>query len=130
MRMWYVDWYTFNMSLLHKWFECRAIYFQITAMLFTKLKDTAAIALQTQINDCVISVPSYFTNAERNALLNAASIAGKIWVNLAPFLLWVLSVLMVSFCGNPDPYPKSCGKDSYSIISWQHYCDKDYTWLP
>ncbi|XP_030032471.1 97 kDa heat shock protein isoform X2 [Manduca sexta] len=49
---------------------------QITAMLFTKLKEIAAIALQTQINDCVISVPSYFTNAERNALLNAASISG------------------------------------------------------
>ncbi|CAG4964811.1 unnamed protein product [Parnassius apollo] len=49
---------------------------QITAMLFTKLKDIAATALQTQINDCVISVPSYFTNAERNALLDAAAIAG------------------------------------------------------
>ncbi|CAG9791940.1 unnamed protein product [Diatraea saccharalis] len=49
---------------------------QITAMLFTKLKDIAATALQTQINDCVISVPSYFTNAERNALLNAAAISG------------------------------------------------------
>ncbi|XP_053599768.1 97 kDa heat shock protein isoform X2 [Plodia interpunctella] len=49
---------------------------QITAMLFTKLKDIATVALQTQINDCVISVPGYFTNAERNALLNAASIAG------------------------------------------------------
>ncbi|CAH0717215.1 unnamed protein product, partial [Brenthis ino] len=49
---------------------------QITAMLFTKLKDIATTALQTQVNDCVISVPSYFTNAERNALLDAASIAG------------------------------------------------------
>ncbi|XP_045459661.1 97 kDa heat shock protein [Melitaea cinxia] len=49
---------------------------QIAAMLFTKLKDIAATALQTQVNDCVISVPSYFTNAERNALLDAASIAG------------------------------------------------------
>ncbi|XP_075972848.1 heat shock protein 70Cb isoform X2 [Anticarsia gemmatalis] len=49
---------------------------QITAMLFTKLKDIAATALQTPINDCVISVPSYFTNAERNALLDAAGIAG------------------------------------------------------
>ncbi|XP_047545505.1 heat shock 70 kDa protein 4L isoform X4 [Vanessa atalanta] len=49
---------------------------QITAMLFTKLKDVAATALQTQVNDCVISVPSYFTNAERNALLDAATIAG------------------------------------------------------
>ncbi|KAM3968072.1 heat shock protein 70Cb isoform 4-T4 [Aphomia sociella] len=49
---------------------------QITAMLFTKLKDIATTALQTQINDCVISVPSYFTNAERNSLLDAAAIAG------------------------------------------------------
>ncbi|XP_068627559.1 heat shock 70 kDa protein 4L isoform X2 [Battus philenor] len=49
---------------------------QITAMLFTKLKDIASTALQTQINDCVISVPSYFTNAERNALLDAAAISG------------------------------------------------------
>ncbi|XP_039745740.1 97 kDa heat shock protein isoform X2 [Pararge aegeria] len=49
---------------------------QITAMLLTKLKDSATIALQTQVNDCVISVPSYFTNAERNALLDAAAIAG------------------------------------------------------
>ncbi|XP_059060125.1 97 kDa heat shock protein isoform X3 [Achroia grisella] len=49
---------------------------QITAMLFTKLKDIATTALQTQINDCVISVPSYFTNAERNALLDAAAISG------------------------------------------------------
>lgn len=47
-------------------------------MLLTKLKDSAAIALQTQINDCVVSVPSYFTNAERNALLDAAAIAGKV----------------------------------------------------
>ncbi|KOB75531.1 Uncharacterized protein OBRU01_07242 [Operophtera brumata] len=49
---------------------------QMTAMLFTKLKETAVTALQTPINDCVISVPSYFTNAERNALLDAAAIAG------------------------------------------------------
>lgn len=49
----------------------------MTAMLFTKLKESAAVALQTQVNDCVISVPSYYTNAERNALLDAAAIAGK-----------------------------------------------------
>lgn len=49
-------------------------------MLFTKLKDIATTALQTQVNDCVISVPSYFTNAERNALLDAAHIAGKLFI--------------------------------------------------
>ncbi|KAL3266028.1 hypothetical protein HHI36_010215 [Cryptolaemus montrouzieri] len=49
---------------------------QCLAMLLTKLKDISTAALQTPINDCVISVPSYFTNNERKALLDAASIAG------------------------------------------------------
>ncbi|XP_020293342.1 97 kDa heat shock protein isoform X2 [Pseudomyrmex gracilis] len=49
---------------------------QITAMLFTKLKEISETALQTAVNDCVISVPSYFTQAERQALLDAAKIAG------------------------------------------------------
>lgn len=49
---------------------------QITAMLFTKLKDISETALQTAVNDCVISVPSYFTQAERQSLLDAARIAG------------------------------------------------------
>lgn len=45
-------------------------------MLFTKLKDISETALQTVVNDCVISVPSYFTQAERQALLDAARISG------------------------------------------------------
>ncbi|XP_078047871.1 heat shock protein 70Cb isoform X2 [Augochlora pura] len=49
---------------------------QIAAMLFTKLKDISETALQTVINDCVISVPSYYTQSERMALLDAARIAG------------------------------------------------------
>ncbi|XP_035919942.1 heat shock 70 kDa protein 4 isoform X2 [Anopheles stephensi] len=49
---------------------------QIVAMLFTKLKDDAFKELKTQINDCVITVPSYFTNAQRQALLDAANISG------------------------------------------------------
>ncbi|XP_017034188.1 heat shock 70 kDa protein 4 isoform X1 [Drosophila kikkawai] len=49
---------------------------QLTAMLFTKLKETSAAAMQTQVNDCVIACPAFFTNAERRALLDAAQIAG------------------------------------------------------
>lgn len=49
---------------------------QCTAMLFSKLRETASVALQIPVNDCVISVPSYFTNNERQALLNAVEIAG------------------------------------------------------
>lgn len=33
---------------------------QITAMLFTKLKDIAENALKTKVNDCVISVGKLF----------------------------------------------------------------------
>lgn len=51
---------------------------QCLAMLLTKLKDISSTALKTPINDCVISVPSYFTNNERKALLDAAAIAGEL----------------------------------------------------
>lgn len=49
---------------------------QITAMLFTKLKETCESALGAQVNDCVIAVPISATNAERVALLDSANIAG------------------------------------------------------
>lgn len=49
---------------------------EITAMLFTKLKLTAEEALRTKVKDIVISVPSYFVDSERRALLDAASITG------------------------------------------------------
>jgi len=49
---------------------------QITAMLFTKLKDTADQALQTKVKDVVISVPIFYTDRERRALLDAAAVAG------------------------------------------------------
>ena len=49
---------------------------EITAMMFTKLKETAEIALSTKVKDIVISVPSYFVDSERRGLLDAASIAG------------------------------------------------------
>lgn len=49
---------------------------QLTAALFTKLKETAETALNVKVNDCVISVPSYFTDAERRALLDSAKMSG------------------------------------------------------
>ncbi|XP_050071854.1 heat shock 70 kDa protein 4 isoform X2 [Anopheles maculipalpis] len=56
--------------------ECVFTPEQIVAMLFTKLKDDAFKELKAQINDCVITVPSYFSNAQRQALLDAANISG------------------------------------------------------
>jgi len=49
---------------------------QLTAALFTKLKETAETALSAKVNDVVISVPAYFTDAERRALLDSARMAG------------------------------------------------------
>ncbi|XP_071951442.1 97 kDa heat shock protein-like [Antedon mediterranea] len=49
---------------------------QILAMLLTKLKQSTEAGLGTKVVDCVISVPQYFTDAERRAVLTASSIAG------------------------------------------------------
>ena len=49
---------------------------QIAAMLFTKLRDTAEAALGTKCKDVVISVPCYYADCERRALLDAAAMAG------------------------------------------------------
>ncbi|XP_067306558.1 heat shock protein 105 kDa isoform X1 [Pseudorasbora parva] len=49
---------------------------QITAMLLTKLKDIAEANLQKKVVDCVISIPSFFTDSERRSVLDAAKISG------------------------------------------------------
>ncbi|XP_067279446.1 heat shock 70 kDa protein 4a [Pseudorasbora parva] len=49
---------------------------QVTAMLLTKLKETAEAALKKPVADCVISVPSFFTDAERRSVMDAAQITG------------------------------------------------------
>lgn len=59
---------------------------QCLAMLLTKLKDTSVTALQTPVSDCVISVPSYYTNNERKALLDSAAIAGKFYCSICSSL--------------------------------------------
>jgi molecular chaperone DnaK (HSP70) len=49
---------------------------QVTASLFTKLKDITEKALKMKINDVVISVPSYYNDAQRRALLDSAKMCG------------------------------------------------------
>ncbi|TSN67065.1 Heat shock 70 kDa protein 4L [Bagarius yarrelli] len=49
---------------------------QLTAMLLTKLKETSESALKKPVVDCVISVPCFFTNAERQSMIDASQIAG------------------------------------------------------
>jgi len=48
---------------------------QITAMLFTKMKDSGEVELKKKISDCVISVPTYYTDQQRRRLLEASAMA-------------------------------------------------------
>ncbi|KAK3607630.1 hypothetical protein CHS0354_010679 [Potamilus streckersoni] len=49
---------------------------QIMAMILTKLKETSQVALHTKVVDVVVSVPVFFTDVERRAMLNACQVAG------------------------------------------------------
>ncbi|KAM9841945.1 heat shock 70 kDa protein 4L [Aulostomus maculatus] len=49
---------------------------QMTGMLLTKLKETSEGALKKPVVDCVISVPVFFTDAERRSVFDASQIAG------------------------------------------------------
>lgn len=49
---------------------------ELMAMLLGKLKDIAQKELKSAVSDCVISVPSYFGETERRAMLDASAIAG------------------------------------------------------
>lgn len=49
---------------------------QLTAMILTKLKTITEVKLGCPIRNCVISVPHFFGDAQRRAMLDAANIAG------------------------------------------------------
>lgn len=49
---------------------------QLTAMFLNKIRQTAQNELKLPVTDLVISVPAWFTDAQRRGLLDAADIAG------------------------------------------------------
>lgn len=49
---------------------------QLVAMYLGKIKQTATAELKAPVSDVVLSVPAWFTDAQRRALLDAADIAG------------------------------------------------------
>ncbi|TKC35153.1 hypothetical protein EI555_002941 [Monodon monoceros] len=49
---------------------------QVTAMLLSKLKETAESVLKKPVMDCVVSVPCFYTDAERRSVMDATQIAG------------------------------------------------------
>lgn len=49
---------------------------QLAAMFLTKARQTASAELKLPVNDMVIGVPAWYTDAQRRSLLDAAEIAG------------------------------------------------------
>lgn len=49
---------------------------QLVAMFLTKAKETASKELKLPVNDMVIAVPAWYTDAQRRSILDAAEIAG------------------------------------------------------
>lgn len=56
--------------------EQKFTFTQLVAMYMTKLKEITENELKTAVCDCVISIPVYFTDAQRRAMIDAAEIAG------------------------------------------------------
>ncbi len=50
-------------------------YQAIAAMYFSKLMETASNEYKAPVSDCVVSVPGYYTEAQRRAIIDAARIA-------------------------------------------------------
>lgn len=49
---------------------------QLIAMFLTKARETASKELRLPVNDMVVSVPAWYTDAQRRGMLDAAEVAG------------------------------------------------------
>ncbi|XP_067124361.1 heat shock 70 kDa protein 4L-like isoform X1 [Centruroides vittatus] len=67
---------------------------QVTAMMFTKLKEIVEYNLSIKVKDCVLSIPAFFNDNERRALIDSATIAG---LNVLHLLHETTAVAL--FCG-------------------------------
>lgn len=104
---------------------------QITAMLLTKLKETSEIGLECEIRDCVLSVPSFYTNVERKALLYAAKIAGLRVLRLfnETTAIALTYGIYKQDLPNPDEAPRNvvfvdCGHSSLQVFACAFHKEK------
>ncbi|KAG0174641.1 adenyl-nucleotide exchange factor sse1 [Apophysomyces sp. BC1015] len=65
-----------GVKVKHKGRETRFSGIQVLAMHMKKLKDAAIEDLQDLVSDCVVTVPGWFTEKQRQAVLDAAEIVG------------------------------------------------------
>uniref|UniRef100_A0A8C2CJ09 Heat shock protein 4b n=1 Tax=Cyprinus carpio TaxID=7962 RepID=A0A8C2CJ09_CYPCA len=90
---------------------------QITAMLLTKLKETAESALKKPVADCVISVPCFYTDAERRSVIDAAQIAGLNCLRLMNET--TAGEVELSFSCNTPAFSEDGGVCGYRVFSVQ-----------
>jgi heat shock 70kDa protein 4 len=89
-------------------------------MYLTKLKETTAQELNAPVSDCVITVPGWFTDIQRRAILDASVIAGLNCLRLVNDLTATALGYGITKTDLPEDKPKNVvfcdiGHSSYSV---------------
>lgn len=71
-----IDTHTLTVVLYYQKQKCHVHLVQLIAMVLAKVKQNAERFLQSQVNQCIITVPSCYSTTQRFAMQNAAMIAG------------------------------------------------------
>ncbi len=61
-------------SLFYKDAQSDFTFVQLAAMFFTKVREFTSDEIKVPVTDCVISVPGWFTDHQRRAILDAAQV--------------------------------------------------------
>ncbi|KAI3654370.1 hypothetical protein MP228_001089 [Amoeboaphelidium protococcarum] len=96
-------------------------YTQLMAMYINKLKQITEQELKSVVTDCVISVPLYFTDAQRRALIDAADIAGVKALRLIPDV--TASALQWGITKTDLPDPEAADGKSGPAIKYVAFVD-------
>ncbi|KAI8097088.1 heat shock protein 70 family [Halteromyces radiatus] len=93
---------------------------QVIAMYLSKLKDITAQEITSPVSDCVITVPGWFTEAQRRAIITAAEIAGLNCLRLVNDLTAAALGYGITKTDLPEEKPRNVafvdvGHSSYSV---------------
>ncbi|KAI8384690.1 heat shock protein 70 family [Radiomyces spectabilis] len=92
---------------------------QLIAMYLSKLKDTTSAEIKGPVSDCVITVPGWFSEVQRRAILDAAEIVGLNCLRLVNDLTAAALGYGITKLDLPEDKPKNVvfvdiGHSSYS----------------